>query len=122
MKFLKLFGIVLIVIIVVIVIYLSFKYFRLKEEKQEFDMRAKQAEIQLELDKINNATSQQEENKKSNLECTKTVYMASLETWNKNCKSRGLGDNCSLPVAVKDSLEKETKDTLDQCNKMFPIK
>ena len=52
-------------------------------------------------------------------ECMNDAYDSYCSDWNSNCKSRGLKDNCLLPLNIANSLEKELQNNKKLCIEKF---
>ncbi len=54
--------------------------------------------------------------------CLEDADKGYLVNWNKECKSRGLKENCSLPLENADRLEVSRQQYKDECFKKYPFK
>ena len=74
-----------------------------KAEKKEFEQKIKEDQRQIDLDR-----------------CLLNAEIVYYELWNKNCKSRKLKDDCSLPLSLAESVNKTLKENKEDCFKQYP--
>jgi hypothetical protein len=56
------------------------------------------------------------------LSCLNQAYFTFLDNWNTECKTRGLKKDCSLPMYLANSKDKDHKDLKAECFKLYPVK
>ena len=76
----------------------------------------------LEQKKLEQSTknSEVQQNKISLANCLSNAEVSYTAYWNSECKTRGLKDNCSLPIVNLNIIQKNLTDNKNDCFKRYP--
>ena len=79
-------------------------------------------ELQLEYKKVQEEKRQKqiEKNKKDLLICISEAEKRIKDHWNKNCKAKGLKEDCLQDLEIVDIYIKRQKELKDECFKRYP--
>ena len=96
---------------IIIALIIAFAYIQVEQNKINYKEKIRQEEQQV-------VNEQREE-----LEaCIDRVEESYYDTWESNCKAKGLKNNCSLPLSLANSLEKDRENAKKTCMDRFKNK
>lgn len=101
-----------------IIITLSIAYYfvisRPQLERDKFEYQKKQNQAQSIIDSLEKSTKEQNLNY-----CIQTARTNAYDFWNRECATRGLGDNCTLPLTNADRVDESRQTDIDNCYKLY---
>jgi hypothetical protein len=115
-----------IIIAIAVVAFSVFYYFVIFLPAEQKAFREQQLKIEAEKQvQYEVAETRKREQQRTARYALLACFDRAVETysmdWKSNCKSRGLPDNCTLPLNLADSLGKDRDRRKDDCFRLYPV-
>jgi len=109
-------GASIIALAILIYAFLNYDY---KLRTLEFEKEKEAQKTRMEEQKKTEIEASNFENKKKYLECIQVIEKSKKEWWNRECKAKGLSDNCQLPFDNIDRINSQTEKQKETCDKLY---